>query len=144
MIKDRLNSAINYAYSFVGTPYRWGGENPMTGYDCSGFVQEILRSVGLDPKGDQTAEDLYNKIFSISKFQPELKPGSLVFYGSPDKIKHVAFAVNNFQVIEAGGGNSKTKTMEDAENQNAFVRIRPFDSRFDCVDIRLLDSFVYD
>ena len=33
---------INYAYELIGTPYLWGGKTAF-GYDCSGFVQTLLR-----------------------------------------------------------------------------------------------------
>ena len=45
---------------FVGTPYVWGGNNVMEGLDCSGYTQVILRAAGLDPKGDQTSQGLYD------------------------------------------------------------------------------------
>jgi hypothetical protein len=31
--------AVAFARSQVGTPYRWGGESPGVGFDCSGLVQ---------------------------------------------------------------------------------------------------------
>ena len=56
---NNRQNAINYAKLFIGKPYLWGGEGP-EGYDCSGFIQEVLSCIGLDPKGDQTAQGLYN------------------------------------------------------------------------------------
>src|ERR1043165_1160682 len=35
--------AIQTALSLLGTPYRFGGESPDTGFDCSGFVGYVLR-----------------------------------------------------------------------------------------------------
>jgi len=29
------------------TFYLWGGDDPLAGFDCSGFVIEILKSVGI-------------------------------------------------------------------------------------------------
>jgi cell wall-associated NlpC family hydrolase len=132
-MNEKIQSAINYAWSFLGTPYRWGGENPMEGYDCSGFVQEILRSVDLDPRGDQTAQTLYNTM--KGRKGDILEPGSVVFYGKWDQITHVAFAINRSQIIEAGGGGRAVKSIEDAKRYGAFVRIRPYDYRNDLVDI---------
>ena len=53
-----MQTLTNYAKSFIGKPYSWAGETPMGGFDCSGLVQTILRSVGLDPAGDQSAQAL--------------------------------------------------------------------------------------
>ncbi|MFC1535727.1 NlpC/P60 family protein, partial [Candidatus Neomarinimicrobiota bacterium] len=39
--------ASSIAFHFVGLPYLWGGDDAVAGYDCSGLVIEILKSVGL-------------------------------------------------------------------------------------------------
>ncbi len=133
---SKLSIATNYAASFLGLPYIWGGDHPMNGYDCSGLVQEILASVGLDPEGDQTAQTLYHELLkagAIEQFAP-FQTGSIFFFGkNKDSISHVAFGMSGREMIEAGGGGSKTKTTKDAIAQKAFVRIRPIDRRKDLV-----------
>lgn len=120
--------AIHYAESFLGAPYEWGGDNPQ-GFDCSGFVGEVLRSVGLLANNeDLTAGGMFEK-FRVNQTD-EPGPGCLVFYGKDLKnISHVAIMADNRHVYEAGGGNSTTKTVEDADKRNAFVRARPFSYR---------------
>lgn len=121
--------------STLGLPYIWGGQNPLVGYDCSGFVQEALITIGLDPKGDQTSHALYehfrNPKFGVRRF---LQFGSVLFFGREDRISHTAIALNQFSMIESGGGGSQCKTREDAIKYNAFVRIRPISRRKDLVD----------
>lgn len=39
-------AAANYALNFVGTPYEWGGNDPRTGIDCSGLVQQMFGAFG--------------------------------------------------------------------------------------------------
>lgn len=125
---------LNYAMQFVGKFYLWGGEGP-SGFDCSGLTQELLRSVGADPPGDQTAQTLYD-YFKHVGIMDKRECGSLVFYGKDLKsITHVAMMLNDWQVIEAGGGGSKNKTIEDADKNHAMVRIRPFNQRKDMVAI---------
>lgn len=115
---------IQYAISLLGTRYKWGGSNPLSGWDCSGLVQEILASCGMDPPGDQTAQTLFN-YFEPKSSVNVYQPGAIAFYGqSLTKIIHVAFMIDNYRIIEAGGGGSHTLTKEDAELQNAFVRMR--------------------
>ncbi len=141
-----MKTLCTYAMTFLGTNYLWGGDDPMKGYDCSGLVQEILASVGMDPRGDQTAQALYDhfskdtwpplKVVGTSLSTPQ--PGALVFYGrSNQKISHVAFAIDAKRVVEAGGGNSKTVDAEVAAKQNAYIRQRPYDRRTDIVAIIL-------
>ena len=129
-----IQIAVTYALSFLGVHYRWAGDDPMAGYDCSGLVQEILASVGLDPAGDQSAQMLYDYFKPVA--QSAIGQGALVFYGKDVKsINHVAFMVGNRSVIEAGGGGSTTVNLEAAIKQNAFIRIRPVDHRKDRVAV---------
>jgi cell wall-associated NlpC family hydrolase len=131
-----MNGLIAYAKSFLHTPYKWGGNSPLLGMDCSGFVQSILASIGMDPPGRDTAQSLY-AFFSINGIVMQ-KPvaGCLIFYGhAVDQISHIAFAINEFQMIEAGGGDSSTLTKEIADKQNATVRIRPYNRRLDIVKV---------
>lgn len=128
----------NFALSFLGLPYKWGGDDTIQGYDCSGLVQDLLAYFGLDPKGDQTAQALYNHFYNtgIVKNYLHERTASLAFYGkSESKITHVAMFVNGEVVIEAGGGGSRTRTEEDAANQNAFIRCRPYNYRKDLIAI---------
>lgn len=125
---------IQYALQFVGLPYKWGGDDPILGFDCSGFVQELLAAVGLDPAGDQTAQALYDIFKSKAGSAMVQDEGSLLFFGkSVKEITHVAFAITPLLMIEAGGGGSKTNSAQDAAAQNAYLRIRPISRRSDLV-----------
>jgi cell wall-associated NlpC family hydrolase len=125
----------DYALSFVGTPYIWAGEHPALGYDCSGFVQEILASVGLDPPGDQTAQKLYDHFERHGQIN-RLTLGSLLFFGkSVRKVSHVAFAIDQRRMVEAGGGGSAVRTVQDAIKHKAMIRVRPQNNRKDLVSI---------
>jgi cell wall-associated NlpC family hydrolase len=125
-----------YAQSYLGVPYVWGGHNRFTGLDCSGYIQLVLRSVGEDPDGDQTAQTLYNHFRQVGSIYSSPKQGALVFYGKSEKaITHVALAIDNSRVIEAGGGGSNHKTLEACRKSGACVRIRPVNHRKDLVAI---------
>lgn len=124
-----------YALSFLGRPYLWGGDDPMSGLDCSGLVQEILASVGMDPPGDQTAQALFNHFERDANWNVYAL-GALAFYGkSVREISHVAFCLDQYLCIEAGGGGSLTTSAQAAAAQNAFVRIRPITRRKDLVAV---------
>ncbi len=123
----------DYAMSMVGKPYLWGGDDPMGGYDCSGLVIELLKSVGAAPQQDLTAQGLFKFFQDRSDFNKKTF-GSLAFYGkSTSDINHVGFCLNPSLVIEAGGGGSKVTTIGEAMRANAYVRIRPIDFRRDLV-----------
>jgi len=137
-MKETLDYLEEYAMRFIGTPYRWGGDDPMAGFDCSGFVQELLASVGMDPSGDQTAQALFDYFLNSSNRNPPPCRGVLCFYGrSAREITHIAWMINSLQVIEAGGGGSKTTSLEAAIAQNAFIRLRHYLHRKDLVAMLL-------
>lgn len=128
---------VQLCMQFLNIPYRWGGDDPIKGYDCSGLVQELLAMIGIDPKGDQTAQGLYDHFNSTSDVNKlNMTTGSLCFYGeSTSKISHVGMILDDDYMIEAGGGGSKTNSLDDAAAQNAYIRIRPFTTRRDLVAV---------
>lgn len=130
-----------YAKQFIGVPYVWGGDSPLYGLDCSGFIQEVLKCQGLDPAGDQTSHTLmmhfYNEGYLSLK---EPRENALLFFGQNNRATHVALALNGDQMIEAGGGGSKTRTPAEAATHNAMVRVRPITNRRDLIAIIALDD----
>lgn len=132
-----------YALQFVGVPYLWGGDDPMSGLDCSGLVQILLESAGQDPVGDQTAQALYN-YFSKHGEYGVIDTGSLSFYGkSHDRIIHVGFLLDKTTMIEAAGGGARTVDEAAAIAQNAFVKLSPVKKRSDLVAI-IRPRYVFD
>lgn len=124
---------IEYAKSFIGVRYQWGG-NGGGAFDCSGFVQEVLSCEGLDPGGDQTAQQLYNYFTTVKGYGSAIQKRSLLFFGGGRKnITHCAIAIGHSQMIEAAGGGRDVLTEADAIRANAMVRIRPILSRSDLV-----------
>jgi len=137
-----MDFLLREALQYLGVPYKWGGSNPIEGFDCSGFIQWLLMSVGIDPPGDQTAQGLFNHFEKLNGVSSVTKAGVLCFYGeSVAKITHVALCISPYQIIEAGGGNSLTLTKADAEKQNACVRIRHIGARKDLV-AKIYPSYV--
>ena len=127
---------IEYAKTFLGIPYLWGGKSSQ-GFDCSGFIQEVLAFAGIDPDGDQNAQSYYNH-FLIRGLSNAKTAGALVFYGKDNKsITHISMMINDSQIIEAGGGDHTTLTKEVAQAQRAFVRVRPVTRRKDIIAIIL-------
>jgi len=120
--------AERIAWHFLGTPYLWGGDDP-SGYDCSGFVIEILKSVGILPgKGDWTADGLW-RMFKDQEV-PSPARGYLAFwFNDAGRAIHVEFCLDDKLSIGASGGGRNVKTFADAYRKNAYVKIRPIASR---------------
>ena len=125
----------DYAMKFVGVPYKWGGSNPLEGVDCSGLLQLILAAAGLDPPGDQSAQGLYNH-FEGKSTHGIRQLGSIAFYGkSVREITHIAWCLDPYRIIQAGGGDHLTLTPLDAARKNAFVKVTLINYRPDLVAV---------
>jgi len=139
---NRINDAVNYAMGFLHVPYAYGGNGAFVtnlgqrrfgGFDCSGFVIEVLQAFDVVGRGDWTAQGLYWALAHRSSKVESPCTGALVFFGeSTDAISHVGLAINGWQMVEAGGGDSRSTS---PENSTGFVRVRPIDWRNDLVGV---------
>jgi len=123
-----------YVFSLMGKPYLYGKEGP-SGYDCSGLVKEILKASGLSFPHDMTAQQIFEYLKGLPGTEwNQKKFGAIAFFGnSTGSITHTGFMLNAVQMLEAGGGNSLTRTKEDADLRGAQVRIRALATRKDLV-----------
>lgn len=133
-----MNGLIVYASSFLGKPYLWGGDDPIKGFDCSGYVLELLKAAGVvKGKVDMNSQGIHDFLLQnkgIVEASADL--GDILFYGeSNKKINHVAFAVTKSLMYEAGSGDSSVTSAEIAAQKNAFIRMRPIHNRGDLVAI---------
>lgn len=98
------NKVVNYGLQFVGGRYVWGGTNPNTGADCSGFVQYVMRNaagVSLPRTSREQA-----KVGRAVKSN-EMQPGDLIFYTNKSgTVNHVAMYIGNGQIVHAASKRS--------------------------------------
>lgn len=147
MDKAELRTYIkSLALKLQGCPYIWGGQDPWTGMDCSGFVIWVLQTFHLLPAGDWTAQGLYNNLVLTSKpiTVVELGPGDLVFYGPRESaISHIMLGLAPNLVVGASGGDHTTTTFEAARLKGAKVKVKTPNYRNDlvyCLRISGLDD----
>jgi len=89
---------VALAKEFLGLPYFWGGTTPY-GYDCSGFVQTILKMNGVYVPRD--AYQQYEVGGHVAR--EELQRGDLVFFSTYRAgASHVGFYMAQGQYIHAG------------------------------------------
>jgi cell wall-associated NlpC family hydrolase len=73
---DLRAATIAIAHDYLGVPYVYGGTDPATGLDCSGFVQLVFRRVGIDlPRTTYDQVQMGQPVHSLA----EARPGDLVF-----------------------------------------------------------------
>ena len=93
----KAQQVLDTAAKYLGVPYLWGGTTP-SGFDCSGFVQYVLRENGISiTRTTYTQWD--NDGVYVSR--NELQPGDLVYFGSSSAPHHVGMYVGNGMYIHA-------------------------------------------
>lgn len=134
-----LEILLAAALQYLGAPYIWQGSGP-NGFDCSGYVREVLHASKALPIPDTTAQGMFNHLMA-NKGQPgKYAAGALAFYGqSLSQINHVMLLLGPTIVIGATGGDHTTLTVEDANRRSAFVKLRAVDYRKDLVAVVMPD-----
>lgn len=99
------NEVIFRAISLVGTPYRYGGTNPDTGFDCSGLIGFVFNeAAGL--RLPRTTRELID-IDARSVDRSDLQAGDLVYFNSRGgRVSHIGIYVgeNRFVHAPSSGG----------------------------------------
>ncbi len=85
---------VQYALGFVGNPYVWGGKDPNTGADCSGFTSYVYAHFGINIPSYSYAQRTVGQEVSYANAQP----GDLICYAG-----HVAIYMGNGQIVHAKG-----------------------------------------
>ena len=100
---ETFSALITEAEKYIGMPYVWGGSNPNTSFDCSGFICWSMGNSGVWNVGRTSAQGLYNLCTPVAKFNAQ--PGDLIFFkGTYDTpgISHVGLYVGAGKMLHCG------------------------------------------
>jgi cell wall-associated NlpC family hydrolase len=110
----RAELAVRYALDAVGTPYRWGGESPSSGFDCSGLVRWAYGRVGVDLPHSSYA--LYGEGRRVR--EGSMEPGDILFfeglghvglYLGSGRMVHAPQTGRNVEIVRLGSTNYGTR-----------------------------------
>lgn len=100
-----------YARSLIGTPYKYGGSSPKTGFDCSGFVDYVFqKTAGVSLP--HIAREISRHGSPVKSTQ--LREGDLVFYNTNhEAFSHVGIYLGDDHFIHApsSGGSVRIEDM---------------------------------
>lgn len=95
----RANEITLRAIGLVGTPYRYGGNTPDGGFDCSGLVGYVYRDADGTNLPRTTAELAHMPAAKVKR--EALRTGDLVFFGENKAPSHVGIYVGEGRFVHA-------------------------------------------
>ena len=108
--EKKREQIIKKAFSYLGTPYRWGGKSPY-GIDCSGLCFMAYTLSGLSLYRDAEPDGRYVKKIPFD----ELKPADLIYYNG-----HVTMYIGMNEYIHSSATLGGVKISSFDENSNGF------------------------
>ena len=109
----RAERAAKAALSTVGTPYRWGGESPTNGFDCSGLVRWAYARVGVELPHNSYA--LYGEGRRVLETRMEV--GDILFF---EGLGHVGLYLGNGRMVHSPQTGRNVEVVRlDATNYGA-------------------------
>lgn len=113
-----------HAFSLVGTPYRWGGSSPETGFDCSGLINYVFReTAGVTlPRTTAGLSELPRKAATNA-----LQPGDLVLFSTRGKrVDHAGIYVGDGRFLHApsSGGRVRLDDLQASYWQRSYISAR--------------------
>ncbi len=104
---DLRSELVRTAKRFIGVPYRWGGEDRQTGFDCSGLTMVCYRLNGLNLPRNSRSQ------FGSGRWIPKakLKEGDLVFFATRggNRVSHVGMYIGDGKFIHAPRTGKKVR-----------------------------------
>ncbi|AIJ46885.1 hydrolase [Comamonas testosteroni TK102] len=111
-VAEKTSDLVVTAMGFLGVPYRLGGTNAETGFDCSGFVRAIY-SQTMGKVLPRVSAEQANATQQIDR--NDLKPGDLVFFNTMRRtFSHVGIYVGDGKFIHAPrtGASVRVESMQ--------------------------------
>ncbi len=98
--EGRIQRMINRGLALLGTPYRWGGTTPESGFDCSGLVGYVYRTT-LGIELPRISRDMAN-VGELIRDRDSLKQGDLVFFSRRgNRVDHVGIYLGEGQFLHS-------------------------------------------
>ena len=100
-------AVLRTALSLEGVPYVWGGDDPSTGFDCSGYVRYVLAQHRITAPRTSAEQFLLGARVALK----HLRAGDLVFFSTiAPGASHVGLAISNEEFVHAPASSGVVRT----------------------------------
>lgn len=89
---------------YIGVPYKWGGSSPRSGFDCSGFVQYVYGSQGVELP--RTSRQMAGAGIGVSTSRRSIEVGDLLLFAQNGTITHVAIYAGSGRILHSSSSGS--------------------------------------
>jgi cell wall-associated NlpC family hydrolase len=129
-VANKAGDVVVGALNMIGVRYRWGGNTPDSGLDCSGFVRYVFQdTLGMTlPRRAEEMSRVGEKV-RVS----DLKPGDLVFFNTMRRsFSHVGIYIgdNKFVHSPSTGSTIRVDDMDSGYWEKRFQGARRIESQF--------------
>lgn len=98
LTQEQSGDVTIYAIGLVGTPYRYGGNTPQSGFDCSGLIGHVYQTrAGLAPP--RTVSRLNGWGYPVGR--DRIRTGDLVLFSQSDNVTHAGIYVGDDRFVHA-------------------------------------------
>ena len=96
---------MDEATKYIAYPYVWGGSDPETSFDCSGFICYVYTAAGIRNTGRLGAKGIRSLCLDVTAEQ--LKPGDIIFFEGTmgddvEGVTHCGIYVGNHMMLHCG------------------------------------------
>ena len=120
------NDVLFRALGLVGTPYRWGGNTPDSGFDCSGLIGYVYREAAQIQLPRSTREMIGLRVPSVQR--QALNSGDLVFFATSGgrQVSHAGIYVGEGRFVHApsSGGTVRLDSLDDSYWRKKYLGAR--------------------
>ena len=102
-------SVIEAARKYIGSPYEYGanGNNPGEKMDCSKFIQNVMRDMGVSISRSTSTQKNEGQSINFNNMQP----GDCIYYSG-----HVVMFIGNGTIIHASPKGVEERNLYDTKN----------------------------
>lgn len=116
------DSIVENLRSMLGVRYKWAGEKPERGLDCSGLVRYVFARLGIDLP--HSSQQLARLGAAVGRDTSEMRPGDLLVFSKKQskRISHVGIYVGDGMMIHASSTSKQVVETPIVEYKGLLLR----------------------